>query len=130
MASRFSMAACTELQRRYRFRVSAVTRTSPPCYYLGPATVMSEIDRIRGFLGAVRRRLLVRAAIETAGFGAAALVVVLLALAGAAAAVGPAGFWPAVTAVMLALLGLVALTYGLIRPARALREDGAAARRV
>src|SRR5215471_3457925 len=91
---------------------------------------MSEIERIRGFLGAVRRRLLVRAAIETAGFGAAAIAVAVVALAMTAAAVGPAGFWPAVTTVALALLALGALTYGLLRPARALREDRAAAHRV
>jgi hypothetical protein len=91
---------------------------------------MSEIERIHGFLGAVRRRLLVRAAIETAGFGAAAIALALLALAMAAAAVGPAGFWPAITTVALGLLALVALTYGLLRPARALREDRAAAHRV
>src|SRR5262245_5504087 len=91
---------------------------------------MSEMDRIRGFLGAVRRRLLLRAAIETAGFGAAALGVALLALAAAAAAVGPAGFWPAVTTVTLTVLAFTALTVGVLRPARAMREDRAAARRV
>jgi hypothetical protein len=91
---------------------------------------MSEMERIRGFLGAVRRRLLLRAAIKTVGFGAAALGLTVLSLAAAAAAVGPAGFWPALTAVTLAVLALGALTLGLLRPARALREDRAAARRV
>src|SRR5262245_47733882 len=91
---------------------------------------MSEMERIRGFLGAMRRRLLLRAAIETAGFGAAAIGVVVLALAAAAAAVGPAGFWPAVTTVTLTVLAFAALTLGVLRPARALREDRAAARRV
>ncbi len=91
---------------------------------------MSEMERIQGFLGAVRRRLLMRAAVATAGFGAAAVVLAALALAAAAAAVGPAGFWPALTAVTLGLLALAALTYGVLRPARALREDAAAARRV
>jgi Domain of unknown function (DUF4175) len=90
----------------------------------------SEVEQIRDFLGAVRRRMLVRAAIRTAGFGAAAVGVTLLALALGAAAVGPAGFWPTVTVVTLGLLALSALTYGVLRPARALREDRAAARRV
>ena len=77
----------------------------------------------------MRRRLLVRAAIETAGFGAALLAVCLLALAAAASAVGPAGFWPTVTAVTLAALALGAMVMGVLRPARQLRDDHAAARR-
>ncbi len=70
-----------------------------------------------------------RAAIETAGFGAAVLVVALLGLAAAAAAVGPAGFWPTVTTAALVTLALAALATGVLRPARALRDDRAAARR-
>jgi hypothetical protein len=90
---------------------------------------MSEMERIRSFLAAMRRRLLLCAAIETAGFGAAGLLVALLALAGAAAAVGPAGFWPTITTVTLAVLALTALTTGVLRPARLLRDDRATARR-
>jgi hypothetical protein len=90
---------------------------------------MSELERIRGFLGALRRRLLVRAAIETAGFGAAALFGILLILAVAAAAVGPAGFWPTVTTSALLVLALGALAAGVLRPARLLRDERSAARR-
>jgi hypothetical protein len=90
---------------------------------------MDELQRIRGFLAAMRRRLLVRAAIETAGFGAAVLACCLLALAAMAAVVGPAGFWPTLTAVALAALALGAVAMGVVRPARQLRDDHAAARR-
>jgi hypothetical protein len=90
---------------------------------------MSESERIRSFLAALRRRLLLRAALETAGFGAAALVVALLVLAATAASVGPAGFWPTLTAIALAGLVLGALAAGVARPARAMRDDRAAARR-
>src|SRR5579862_7237449 len=90
---------------------------------------MSETERIRAFLAAMRRRLLVRAAVEAVGFGAAAILVVLLALAAVAAAVGPAGFWPTLTAGALVTLALAALATGVLRPARALRDDHAAARR-
>jgi hypothetical protein len=90
---------------------------------------MSESERIRSFLTAVRRRLLLKAALETAGFGAAAFALALLALAAAAASVGPAGFWPPVTAIAVAVLVLGALAAGVARPARALRDDRAAARR-
>jgi hypothetical protein len=91
---------------------------------------MTEMERIRGVIAAVRRRLLWRAAIETAGFGAAALAIALLALAGIALSVGPAGFWPTVTSAIATLFVLVALTYGVLRPARALRDEQAAARRL
>jgi hypothetical protein len=91
---------------------------------------MTEMERIRGVIAAVRRRLLWRAAIETAGFGAAALAIALLALAGIALWIGPAGFWPTVTSAMAMLFVLVALTYGVLRPARALRDENAAARRL
>jgi hypothetical protein len=90
---------------------------------------MSEIERIRGFLGAMRRRLLLRAAIETAGFGAAALIVVLLVLGAVAASVGPAGFWPTLTTGTVVVLVLGAVAAGVLRPARQLRDERAAARR-
>ncbi len=70
-----------------------------------------------------------RAAIETAGFGAAAMIAVLLGLAAAAAAVGPAGFWPTVTTGALVALVLAAVVAGVLRPARHLRGERAAARR-
>jgi hypothetical protein len=93
------------------------------------AGTMSEIERIRSFLAAMRRRLLVRAAIETAGLGVAAMVVALLGLSVAAAAVGPAGFWPALTTGALLALALAALAAGVWRPAQKLRDERAAARR-
>jgi hypothetical protein len=92
-------------------------------------TPMSEMEQIRGFLDAMRRRLLVRAALETVGFGAAVMIAVLLGLAVAAAAVGPASFWPTLTAAALAALVLGAVATGVLRPARRLRDERAAARR-
>jgi hypothetical protein len=92
-------------------------------------TPMSELERIRSFLDAMRRRLLFRAAIETAGWGAAAIIAVVLGLAAAAAAVGPAGFWPTVTAAALLALVVASVAAGVLRPARQLRDERAAARR-
>ena len=91
---------------------------------------MSELQRIRAVLIAMRRRALMRAALQTAGFGLTAMLVALVALAASASAVGPAGFWPLVTALVLAALGLGALGLGVLRPARHLRGDRAAARLV
>jgi hypothetical protein len=90
---------------------------------------MSELDRIRTFLAALRRRVLVRAVIETAGLGAAVVVVALLGLAIAATAVGPAGFWPTLTIVAVAALVLGSATIGVVRPVRRLGDDRATARR-
>ncbi|HVV52369.1 MAG TPA: hypothetical protein VHO06_22070, partial [Polyangia bacterium] len=90
---------------------------------------MGERDSIQSFLGAVRRRLLLRAGLEAAGYGAAALGVGLLALGLSAAAVGPTDFWPTVTAVFAGALALAVLARGVLVPARALRDDRAAARR-
>ena len=94
---------------------------------------MSEIDeigRIRRFLGAMRRRLLLRAAVQTAGFGAGAMLLTLVVLGACAAALGPAGFWPLLTASVLGVMALAAFGYGVWRPARGLRSDRAAARAV
>jgi hypothetical protein len=90
---------------------------------------MREQDGIRDFLGAVRRRLLLRAGLQAAGYGLALLAVAVLALGLVATAVGPADFWPTVTACLAATLVLAALAAGLVRPAHALRGDRAAARR-
>ena len=90
---------------------------------------MSERDGIQSFLAAVRRRLLLRAGLQAAGYGAAALGVGLFALGLSAAAVGPADFWPTVTACFAGALALVVLARGVLVPARALRDDRAAARR-
>jgi hypothetical protein len=84
---------------------------------------------IRGFLGSVRRRLLVRAAVETAGYGVGVLGLVTLLLAVTASHVGPAAFWPALTATVIGVFVIVALLAGVGRPAWALRQDHAAARR-
>ncbi|HET6284019.1 MAG TPA: DUF4175 family protein [Polyangia bacterium] len=91
---------------------------------------MSEIDeigRIRRFLGAMRRRLLLRAVVQTAGFGAGAMLLTLIVLGACAAALGPAGFWPLLTASVLGVMALAAFGYGVWRPARGLRSDRAAA---
>ena len=90
---------------------------------------MRERDGIQSFLAAVRRRILLRASLQAAGYGAAALGVGLLALGLSAALVGPADFWPTVTACFAGAMALVVLARGVLVPARALRDDRAAARR-
>src|SRR5580692_7811109 len=90
---------------------------------------MRERDGIQSFLAAVRRRLLLRAGLTAAGYGAAVLGVGVLALGLSAAAVGPAEFWPTLTAAFAGALALVVLARGVLVPARALRDDRAAARR-
>ena len=72
---------------------------------------------------------MLRAGLQAAGYGAAALGVGLFALGLSAAAIGPADFWPTVTACFAGALGLVVLARGVLVPARALRDDRAAARR-
>ncbi len=121
------MADPIELQGQDRSAVSPLTPTS--CYYPGGRR-MNELERIRSVLIAMRRRTLLRAALQTAGFGLAAMLVALLALALSAAAVGPAGFWPLLSVVVLAALGVGAFAFGVLRPARHLRGDRAAARLV
>src|SRR5580692_8002185 len=90
---------------------------------------MRERDGIQSFLAAVRRRLLLRAGLTAAGYGAAVLGVGVLALGLSAAAVGPAEFWPTLTAAFAGALALVVLGRGVLVPAHALRDDRAAARR-
>jgi len=53
---------------------------------------MSGVDPIRGFLAAVRRRLVLRTGLTTAGYGTALLGAALALLAFAATATGPASF--------------------------------------
>ncbi|HVR61182.1 MAG TPA: DUF4175 family protein [Polyangia bacterium] len=91
---------------------------------------MSEIDRIRSFLGAVRRRVLWRAGLQAAGLGGGAMLVALLALGALAALLGPASFWPGLTVVVMSTLALAALGFGVVRHLVALRGDHAAARLV
>jgi hypothetical protein len=88
---------------------------------------MNELQRIQAVLLAMRRRTLLRAALQTAGLGLTAMLLALLGLAASAAAMGPAGFWPLLSVVVLAALGLGALAFGLFRPARHLKGDRAAA---
>ena len=90
---------------------------------------MDEAARIRSFLAAFRRRLLLRAGLEAAGWGAAGLGVLVTVLAFVAVGVGPAGFWPTVTATLVAAAALGAVLWGFARPALALRTREAAARR-
>ncbi len=90
---------------------------------------MRQRDEIETFLASVRRRLLLRSGLEAAGYGLGALGLGLLALGLTATAVGPASFWPGVTATFVIALVLGALSLGLVLPARALRGDRAAARR-
>ncbi len=90
---------------------------------------MAEADAIRGFVAAVRRRLLLRSGLSAAGWGTAALGVALGGLGLCAAAVGPAGFWPTFTVVAIAILAATAFVFGVVRPANELRSNQAAARR-
>jgi hypothetical protein len=90
---------------------------------------MFEPDGIETFLSGVRRRLVLRAGLETAGYGAAALAVVLAALAVTAANLGPAEFWPKLTAFAVAVAILTVVAVGVAWPFHALRDDLTAARR-
>ncbi|HXU80653.1 MAG TPA: hypothetical protein VN914_04610, partial [Polyangia bacterium] len=58
---------------------------------------MEEVERIRLFLRAVRRRALLTAGLQAGGFTTAALLLALLGLALCAVRVGPATFWPSLT---------------------------------
>ena len=90
---------------------------------------MAEADAIRGFVAAVRRRLLLRSGLAALGWGAAALAVGLMIMGLVAASVGPAGFWPTFTVVTIAILAAATLVFGVVRPANELRSNHAAARR-
>ncbi len=89
---------------------------------------MSELERIRGFLDAVRRRFLVRDALRWGCFGGAALFFALLFLSATAATVGPAAFWRPLTLLLgTACLGVAGFV-GVWRPFRLLHADPAARR--
>src|SRR5215213_3888929 len=91
----------------------------PPPPRIGPVDrPAASTDAIRAFLATVRRRLMLRAVLRTAGYGVALLGAALLLLALIAASMGPAAFWPGVTAGVLGVLFVVALVAGLWRPAR------------
>lgn len=89
---------------------------------------MSDLDRIRGFLRAVRRRALLEAMLAAGGLTIAVALLTLLGLAVAAAHVGPATFWPTTTALVLGILALTGLLAGSWRPWRRLRHDRGVAR--
>ena len=93
------------------------------------APVRPSATTIHGFLAVVRRRLLLEAALRTAGYGTGVLGAVVLLLALIATNVGPAAFWPAVTVGVSGTFIIVAMIAGVWRPAWAIRQDRAAARR-
>ncbi|HXU06865.1 MAG TPA: hypothetical protein VN903_38190, partial [Polyangia bacterium] len=93
------------------------------------APVARSARAIRGFLAAVRRRLLLRSALRATGYGVGILGAVALLLALVAAAVGPAPFWPGVTIGAISVFAVLALAVGVWRPAWTMRHDRAAARR-
>src|SRR5262249_16620790 len=99
----------------------------PPPGPEAPVEGRRSVQAIGRFLAAVRRRLLLRAALRTAGYGIAVIGAAVLVLALAAATIGPAPFWPTVTATVLGALALVSMVSGLWRPARAMRRDRDAA---
>jgi hypothetical protein len=89
---------------------------------------MSEIDRIRGFLQAVRRRAYWEASLRLGGFTLAALILAVLLMALCASYIGPASFWPSVTATVLIILTLLGVAVAALGPVRHLRtERGVAA---
>ncbi|HVZ86771.1 MAG TPA: DUF4175 family protein [Polyangia bacterium] len=90
---------------------------------------MSEREGIRSFLAAMRRRLLLRAGLETAGYAIGALAVGVFGLGLIAAAVGPAAIWPTITAGFVTVLGLAVIAAGLFHPVRALHSDRGTAQR-
>jgi hypothetical protein len=91
---------------------------------------MGDLDRIRSFLGAVRRRLLLRNVVRSAALALAALLTILLGLSVVAAALGPAGFWLPLTVFVAGACATAALFIGVWRPSRQLRFDPATARMV
>src|SRR4051812_48308507 len=85
---------------------------------------MSEIEKIRGFLRAVRRRATLEAALRWGGTTWAVALLLVLAMAVAAARVGPASFWPKLTGTVLTiitLLGVIALVFSSMRQLRSWR---------
>src|SRR5262247_570815 len=87
----------------------------PPPGTERPPSGPRSIAAINAFLTAVRRRLMLRAGLQTAGYGMALLCAVLLLMALIAANMGPAAFWPGVTGGVLVTVLAVALVGGLWR---------------
>jgi hypothetical protein len=84
---------------------------------------MSEIERIRDFLRAVRRRAYWEASLRTGGATLAGLLLALLVMALCASHTGPATFWPKVTATVLIFLTLLGVALGALGPFRRLRNE-------
>jgi HAMP domain-containing protein len=91
---------------------------------------MEEIETIRRFLRAVRRRAALEAGLRAGSFTTAALFAALTVLSLCAVRTGPATFWPALTVGVLLVLTGVGLGVGCLVPLRRLRSDGAVARYV
>ena len=70
---------------------------------------MSEMEQIRGFLRAVRRRAFLEAGLRAGALTVAALLGALYVLSLFAVRIGPAGFWPTVTVVVLSVLTVTGL---------------------
>jgi len=88
---------------------------------------MTAANQISEFLRALRRRLVVRAALRAAGLGLASVLAAILILAIAAATFGPAGFWRPLTFGTAGLGALVVAALGVWRPWRAVHSDARAA---
>ena len=91
---------------------------------------MHEMDSIRRFLGAVRRRALLAAGLRAGSLTTAAILLSLLVLSLCAVKVGPAAFWPTVTVGVLLILTGGGVAFGWLVPVRRLRTDRAVARYV
>ncbi|MEP6653207.1 MAG: DUF4175 family protein [Myxococcales bacterium] len=91
---------------------------------------MGELERIRGFLEAIRRRFLLRDLLRWGAFAGSAFLVLLLLLAVSASHMGPAGFWFPLTLLVAGGCVLAALFGGVWRPSRLLRGDRTARRLV
>jgi hypothetical protein len=91
---------------------------------------MEEIETIRRFLRAVRRRAAWEAGLRAGSVTTAAVLGAVLLLSLCAVRTGPATFWPSLTLVVLLVLTGVGLALGWLVPLRRLRSDGAVARLV
>jgi len=88
---------------------------------------MTAANQISEFLRALRRRLVVRAALRATGLGLAAVLIAFVLLAIAAASFGPAGFWRPLTFGTAGLAALIVAALGVWRPWRAVHSDARAA---
>ncbi|MEO5766975.1 MAG: DUF4175 family protein [Polyangia bacterium] len=84
---------------------------------------MGELDHIRWFLEAIRRRFLLRDLLRWGAFAGSAFLVLLVLLAVSASRMGPAGFWLPLTLLVAGGCVVVALFGGVWRPSRSLRGD-------